>query len=304
MQKIFNSLAPLAFAALLIFIILQKIDPASVFNVIKRGHPTALAASLFPFVIIILSLAQRWRALLAVCGYEIGYLRALKHYLASLPVSKISPSNSGDFIRALFFKGRLPASSGAGIVSLEMLLDFCVLALLALASALYLKNAPVIILCTVITALLLSCLLGIKKIRLRRFPSIDEKIQGFKKIFRLVMIRRAILTRIIPFSLISWILVVIFVYLAFRAIDQPIAITRIALLQPLVILFSQLPITVSGAGLREGSMLALYEGAATPEAITAVALLHTFVSIVMLPLIGLPFLFSVLRKSKNYGNLQ
>lgn len=66
-------------------------------------------------------------------------------------------------------------------------------------------------------------------------------------------------------------------------------------IQPIVILIGILPITVSGVGTREGLMILLYGGLAPKATILSVALAYSVLSVIVLPIIGLPFMYILLK---------
>jgi uncharacterized protein (TIRG00374 family) len=79
--------------------------------------------------------AQRWRQVLSGMGYSLGFGRSLHAVLAAWPISVMTPSRAGDFVRALLVRDRVPLSASTGSVLAEKLIDVHALLVVGLVAA-------------------------------------------------------------------------------------------------------------------------------------------------------------------------
>jgi hypothetical protein len=103
-----------------------------------------------------------------IAGSDISYKTVLGTYLANIPVSKMSPLNSGDFARAFYFKDKILISKNMGVIFLENLLDFMIVSFFVLLGGLILKIKIAMIIGTAIFLLGFLFFVFIPKIKLKR----------------------------------------------------------------------------------------------------------------------------------------
>jgi uncharacterized protein (TIRG00374 family) len=64
----------------------------------------------------VLIIAKRWQIILETIGYNFQYKECFNLIMAAFPLTSITPSKSGDVIKAYYLKDKIPASKTAGSV--------------------------------------------------------------------------------------------------------------------------------------------------------------------------------------------
>ncbi|MBZ0256851.1 flippase-like domain-containing protein, partial [bacterium] len=120
------------------------VDPAKAIQALSKARPLPLlAAVLLTFLFPVLS-AIRWKWIMKRLDAHISLWDSLKLILAAWPLATVTPAKSGDLIKVLFLKGRLPYGQTAGLLLAERLIDVSVLSLGAAVGGFFL-NIPLII---------------------------------------------------------------------------------------------------------------------------------------------------------------
>jgi hypothetical protein len=123
----------------LLYFLLKKIDYISLKEAFLNINLFYLTIS---FLIILLApvfSAQKWQSVLKAMDYHISFKDSFKIIMASFPLSAITPSKSGDLIRAYYLKDSLPPARTAGGVMAERLTDISVLLFIPLSEPSFLK---------------------------------------------------------------------------------------------------------------------------------------------------------------------
>ncbi len=83
----------------------------------------------------------------------------------------------------------------------------------------------------------------------------------------------------------------------FRAFgDTSISLLDVMTIQPIVTFVSLIPISLWGIGVRESTMVFLYGNSAAAPVILSVGFTYSIVGSLILPLICIPFTYSVIRE--------
>lgn len=286
---------PFITALIIIFFILNKFGQEQIIETFKTGNIKLTVISLILFPLTLLFLAKRWHTILREYNINISYKETLSYYLGSVPISKISPSNSGDLVRALYLKDQMSLSANIGIVILENLLDILSLLFLVIIGSLFLQKillaliallAILIILCLIIFSSKIKITNKKWNVRIQNLISVKEKIFSNTRLFILLSI----------FSIIPWVIIIICIKLFFLSYGINIPFLIIFSIQPIAIFLGLIPVTFSGIGVRETAMLFLYAPYAKESVILATGLTYSAAAAIYLPLICLPFLIKTLKK--------
>lgn len=296
MKKIKFLLPPL-FTALILALIFHKINFSEVLKALGAGEPLLFALAVILFLSSIFLTALRWKTLLGLAGCRKNYSFVLKTYLASVPIAKVTPSNTGDFIRAFYLKDELPMSKSAGIITAEIITDFIVLSLLALLGGIIMKAKVIIIASLLILAG--AALFLIISARLKMFSKIKtarlgERIENFSQIYRIILKNYPAIFTVLFYTFLIWLIMILVFKILFLALGVNIAFLKILAVQSITVIFGLLPVTVSGVGLRETSMIFWYQGLASASSVLAAGLIYSFLALFFLPLLCLPFAFHCL----------
>jgi len=232
-------------------------------------------------------------------GFDLNYKTVLGAYLSNIPISKVSPLNSGDFARSLYFKNEVPISKNMGVVFLENMLDFMLISFFVLLGGLILKIKLAIIIGAAVFLLNLAFLIFIPRVKLNIGEKWKNKLANFSDVFRIFLKSPGTFFLIVFYTLLSWSITLICFKILFYSFNLNIPFLYIISAQPIVVLFGLIPITISGVGVRESIMAVLYKQFAVTSSIVAVGLSYSFLAVILLPLLCLPFLFKHLWKYQS-----
>jgi hypothetical protein len=240
--------------------------------------------------------AWRWKILLTAAGTRITYKGALFCYLASLPVSKLSPSNSGDLVRAYYLKKDLPLPQGMGIVLFENLLDLAVLSVLAIFGGIKLGLAyPILAGLSIIGVIVIFYILA-RKAKERLYGKWRARVSALSDIIPALAKNPGPAISGVALTVLLWSSMLAFIKYALLSFGAYVPNSDIIAIQPIVIVLGLLPVTFSGVGVRESGMLALYSPSAGTAAVLSVGLLHSLLAIIILPLLCLPITLVAMKK--------
>ncbi|TSD02422.1 MAG: hypothetical protein Athens071424_68 [Parcubacteria group bacterium Athens0714_24] len=295
-MKIVKFLIPLTITVLILFFLFSKIDYNEVEKIISESDKKNLFLAVLIFFLPILISALRWKTLMKIAGGDINYKSVLGAYLANIPISKMSPLNSGSFVRAFYFKDKIPVSKNMGIIFLENMLDFMLVSFFVLLGGLILKIKIAVIMGTVVFLSGLCFLIFIPKIKLTINEKWKNKLANFSDVSMILHGAPGFFFLIIFYTFLAWLLVLTCFKFLFLAFGIKISFLYIITSQPIVILLGLIPITISGVGARESIMVYLYHQFAPVSSIVAVGLSYSFLAVILLPLLCLPFLFKYIWK--------
>ncbi|MBD3311250.1 MAG: flippase-like domain-containing protein [Candidatus Magasanikbacteria bacterium] len=296
---------PFLITGLIIYLLFSNFDIGQTVRIIQTGSKFFLFLSIFFIFLTTLVLALRWKIMLGLCGHKDSYNNILKKYLASVPFSKTTPSNSGDFIRAVYTKNKIGLTKGSGIVFMENLLDIYVLTFFALFGSLIkgmLGIFLIIFFIVVLSFFLLFILNKINLSKLRLNNKFKQKIQSFFSIFREFKKNSiSFFLKILILTSSAWILVIGSFVCLFIAFGIDVPFFEVVFLQPIIIFLGLLPITVSGVGIRESAIIFFYAGYGSAASLMAVGLSYSCFSAIILPLLYLPFSYQIIKKKLFYA---
>lgn len=297
MTKILRMIIPLTIAVAIVGFLFFHIDRDAFLRALVSGNLWMLLLGLVPLALAHLFSVWRWRYLVGVFGVHMTFFAATKIYFANLPVAKWTPAYSGDFLRALYLKDRLPLADGASIVLLESMIDVFVLLLFVLLSAIfagwwiYVGIAVFGILLLIMTAYLLQS--GI----FQHISLFNHYAVRLSEVFRFFHRAPGALLGAEFLTALCWLQISLFIKLMFLAFGHAeIALTTILTVQPLVTLLALLPVTIGGLGTREGAMLFFYATIAGAPVVLLISLIYSTMSLVMFPMFGLLIGFSEIKK--------
>jgi len=262
-----------------------------------RLSPADLVRPLALSGIAVLLSALRWRTLLAGLGHAVGYRRVLFTVVATWPVAVMTPSRSGDALRAALVRDRVPLAAGLGSVLLEKLLDLQSLTLLVTAGALATGHGA---LATAALAAVLGFWLGLLLLpralgrvgRTRLGGRLRERLDATSD--ALVRLRRARgrFAAVVAMSVAAWLLSAAILGDLLAATGQPVAAPDLLLVWPAAVAAAVLPFAFSGIGPRDGVFLALLSAirpSVDPAAVLAATLLYPVLTSWVFAFAGLPF---------------
>jgi uncharacterized protein (TIRG00374 family) len=122
------------------YFIFTKIDFYSVVEVLSHANIFYLIIALLLLVVGVLITAKRWKIILETMGYNFRYKECFNLIMAAFPLTSITPSKSGDVIKAYYLKDKIPASKTVGSVITERMFDVLTLVLFSLIGMTFCKK--------------------------------------------------------------------------------------------------------------------------------------------------------------------
>ena len=275
------------------YFIFTKIDFYSVMVVLSHAIPLYLLIALLLMIIGILFIAKRWQIILETIGYNLQYKECFNLIMAAFPLVSITPSKSGDVIKAYYLKDKIPASKTIGSVITERIFDVLTLVLFFLLGMTFCKKYEsagiAFLIFTFIIALFLlaraSC-----KFHLPIKSSWNEKVQNVILATRLVTEDKRAFSIILSYSLLIWFVSIVQTLLFFYAVDIKVPLLFTMANIPIAIFIGLIPVTLGGMGTRDAAIIFLFSGYATQSQLLGVGILFSVFRYWLLSLMGLPFM--------------
>lgn len=297
---------PLIGLALLAYII-YKIGLINLYKTLITINLYYLFIAFIFSILAVLVLTFKWQMILRIQNINIGFLYAVKIYLIGLFYGTITPARAGSILRASYLKEKMNKSFGECVSSiiLERGMDLIALFILATISCIVFSKHifswfPVIVVLLIMVSL---CLIFVLKQNMNKFflkliytflipdkfkEKTKEVYDGFYS--NIPPFKKLILPFIV--TLITWGFIAFPTFFITKSYSVNINFFYISLIFATSTVVSLIPITISGLGTREATMILLFSlfnvSAAKVMSISFVGLL---LSGIILPFIG--FLFSL-----------
>lgn len=294
--KLTRVVAPILIVGAMLWFLSKKFDGRNVFEAaVNADH-----ALLFFGMTILFSAhfftILRWKNSLAMIDYPLDILGVAKSYLACLPITKLTPAFSGDFARALMMRSMVPISSGSGVIFLEGLLDISVLMLSVIVGAFWTGRWLLTAFSVMFLIMLALSIYALNIDKMRTALSKYRKINNFLLALSLIYKNPFWAMKLLFYTFCAWLGTILFFKFAFLSFGTEIPFSTLFLLQPIAVLATLLPITISGVGVRESAMLVLYVPIVTASSTLLAGLAYSFATVIIFPILCLPFTVSIMMK--------
>ena len=282
------------------YLIFTKIDFYSVIDVLSHANIFYLLIALLLLFVIILITAKRWQTILETIGYNFRYKECFNLIMAALPLTSITPSKSGDVIKAYYLKDKVPASKTIGSVITERMFDVFTLIVFSLIGMTFCKKyesagvAFVILVC--IIAIFLLARAGFD-FRLPIKSSWYEKIQNLILSTKLLTKDRKAFSIIFSYSILIWFISIVQTITFFAALGINVPLVFAMANVPIAIFIGLIPVTLGGMGTRDAAIIFLFSGYASPSELLGVGILFSIFRYWLLSLLGIPFMKKLIRES-------
>jgi len=320
-QNTYRLIKNISIFALTIFILgalFSKIDILAVTQAIKNMSPALFFWALFISLISNIFLcSDRFRRILKSLGCSISFKESLLLKTGSLPLKLLPLSKSKQLAELFYLKKclNLNLSTGISAVIFSLTLNLCALLLFILCGVVMflISEAKIykfksISIATIIVLIiyLLFFFLVIKSKKIQNYflyivkklnTRIHDSILQVISVYNNLTYGRLI--QLLFYSILLMSSELIICYLLARGLHLSIPFYAILFFVPLTIIFSNLPITVSGLGVRETAFLFFLSAYALPEKILSLGLLASFVGHLFPVLIGITFFVPFLNRISN-----
>jgi len=287
-----------------IFIFLfSKVSFIDVISAIRKADCKIIFLTLILSIISnILIAAYRWKMILNYLDCPISLKESLVVKMGSDSITSMLPLKIGEFSRIVYLKRvkGIPYYKSMISIIAEYLLNILILLFfLFLGIIIYLIQNRSIILFSSLNISLLS-LVPLCSLRLNTYGKLKDKLSAgwyilfktyFKELMRLTRNKAIILYTVLFIApgLIN-------IYLLSKALHINLPLYAVLIFTPLVIISSSLPITISGLGIREVSVLLLFSQFAPSELLVSLGILYFFVEYLFPMVIGVSVTGVFLRK--------
>ena len=259
----------------ILFFILSRLDFRALLIQFKHINLYLLFSAIVLNLPLLFIKSLRWKVFLDAQKLSISIKKAFSIYLSSLYIGFITPGRLGEIIKASYLKQNRVTSFSKGLSSaiMDRLLDLYLLILLGSFGVYYLVKGrgvslefvfglalvislPIIILHPKFLNLFTRFIFGKlvpKKFRDKLNESIHEFSEGMKQIIQPILLSGICLT------VFSYSLFFFQCYCVARSMGLPIGYFELALIMSIVNLVTFIPISISGLGTREASMIFLFK---------------------------------------------
>lgn len=298
--------ARFAAAGGLIWFALSFVDLQAVWSVLGGASLPLLAVSLLVLLARLPVLAWRWRLLLASHGAPFGAAHLTLLLLVSQSVGTLVPGAFGlDLVRGYYLhRLHVPSRTVVSTVVADRLAGIVALLLISLASAALaawtyppLRRVAAMSGALGTLGVLIVVLLRVWRRRgyeSGRFPALSPHIAGLVDDLAAVASDGSLGPRVLSLSVAAQALGVTAVYLAGLALSAGAAFASYLLFVPLIWLWTLIPVSIGGVGLREGAFLFFFgmigmageTALAISLVVSAQTLLQSLIGASLLPFIG------------------
>ena len=288
----------LSITLIIFYLIFTKIDFFSVVDVLSTSDPFWLSIALFLSIFSIMMVTKRWQVLLKMIECNLRYKDSFFIIMAAFPLTSITPSKSGDIIRAYYLKDKIPASKTVGSVITERMFDVFTLVLFSLIGMMFCKKyelagiAFAVFVC--IIAIFLLAHAGFN-FRLPVKNSWNEKIQNLIFSMKLLTKDKKAFSIILSYSLLIWFISIVQTLTFFYALGINIPLLFMMANIPIAIFVGMIPVTFGGMGTRDAAIIFLFSNYAAPSELLGVGLLFSVFRYWLLSIIGIPFMRKMMK---------
>jgi len=287
-----------------IFIFLfSKVSFTDVISAIRKADCKIIFLTLILSIISnILIAAYRWKMILNYLDCPISLKESLVVKMGSDSITSMLPLKIGEFSRIVYLKRvkGIPYYKSMISIIAEYLLNILILLFfLFLGIIIYLIQNRSIILFSSLNISLLN-LVPLCSLKLNTYRKFNDKLNAgryilFKTYFR-ELIRLTRNKTIILYSVLFIAPGLVNIYLLSRALDIILPLYAVLIFTPLVIISSSLPVTISGLGIREVSVLLLFSQFAPSELLVSLGILYFFVEYLFPMILGISVAGVFLRR--------
>lgn len=303
MKKVrLRSLAVLTLTIVLLYLVLRSVSISDLINTLRGANPWFVLLSFAVTPVMILSSVIKWRELLKAQGQKVPLWYLYRLYIVGYFFNNFLPSNvGGDVVRTYELGSRTKDLAGAAAtVFAERFTGFVVLivvACVAFVTNMTLADDPRLVMLMVLAV---GGLLGVLWLIMDRRPvdllmryiklplaqKVFIKFRKFHASLQILQAHRRTLIVSLFWSLVFYGCAILNVYVSALAFHHPVPLGGVAIIVPIIMLISLLPLTFNGIGLQEWAYVLLFGwiGLAASVGLSTIVLIRA--KILVLSLIG------------------
>jgi glycosyltransferase 2 family protein len=312
---------PLVGVAIFILLV-ARLDIPAMASMLLYVNFTFLALAILVTFLIVAMKAYRWKVLIRPFGYECPFPQAMKYWLSGFFIGIITPGRIGDLSRALYLKKELGFGKSLNTVVVDRVIDIALLLLFAIAGAFILTAAysesqavPATLAFLVLFSgalLVVSKKNYMKALARPLFRRIvpDQHKDGARVTFHdfydgLFLVRKSKGKLAVAFALsaISILMLALQYYLITVALGITVPYTFLLLIVPLISVLDALPISFSGMGTRDVSLILFFSLiGVSAEAAISTSIMVLFLGYVLVGFLGFLYWLSNPTGTRNLMN--
>jgi len=310
MRRWLSILLPFIGLAMFAYIV-ARTGPAKIlamFDSIDR--PLLLLAPLIMFTIVLLR-GVRWRYLMRIIGIDYGLARACLVWTIGFFASAVTPAKVGDAVRALYVKDETDATFGEAILTvfIDRLWDLVTILVAGMVTVLlfshyYIEVPSIWILLGAALAVIVAIYMMLRRNLVRRIlkPMFgivvpDKYKERFSVSFHsfydsLHAYRRSAREMLVVFTLtiVNWALIFLLAYYVTRLLRVDVGLGYMVLIMPIVTLVELLPVSVSGLGTRDATVIYFFSLVGVPSAAAVgFSIAYVLIGTYLVALLGFAF---------------
>jgi len=228
---------------------------------------------------------------LSAMGFVVPPWKCFNILMATFPLTAVTPSKAGDFVRAYYLKDEIPMTRTVGSVLTEKVFDVVVLITFSLLGMIYCQCYEFIWLFFISLALVSLFVLVLRRgLNLPIGSSWNDRIDNIALSMRSLLDNRALFVKTTLYSIIIWILATLQILMFFYALDIDVDLLYLFANMPIAIFIGMLPVSIGGMGTRDAAIIFLFSDYGTVSELLAVGILFSLFRYWLLSIIGLPFM--------------
>jgi uncharacterized membrane protein YbhN (UPF0104 family) len=247
---------------------------------------------------LMLPLTHAWRlqAALLATDHRLGFGRALWLTLAVWPISSLTPAKSGDLVKAYYLREATPAMVTAGALLAERAIDLAIWGTLSLVASLFFHQLVV----SAFSALVLGGVVALFVVApwAEQLPLPSKWRERLRLLFwtaQAVARRPVVLAVLIALTLANCVVTILVTAVLYDGVGASVPLAYVTAAVLPAMFAGLLPFTLAGMGTRDSVMIVLFASYASSAQSLTVGLVYAFFFRWLLSLLGLPFLYQLLR---------
>jgi uncharacterized protein (TIRG00374 family) len=192
---------------------------------------------------------------------KIKFKTTFKYYLNSWALGMVSPARIGDFSLAYFLKKEgFEIGKGFAIVITDKIISFIVLAIFSIIGALiFLNPKEIAVIALIFIALIIIGLITISSRKIKDLiKKYLDRLSLFFQTLRDFEHNKKIILKNLFYTILKSVFQAGIMYLLFISFDADISLIQVILIDSLSMIFTWIPITLSGLGIKQSVGLFLY----------------------------------------------
>lgn len=278
-------------------VIFTRIDFFSALNVLSKAAPKYLFSAFLLTLISPILRAKRWQIILRAMSYSFPYWKCFAIVMGAASLASITPSKSGDLVKAYYLKKKVPITKTVGTVLIERVLDVLILVLLCfIGLSFYYRERYFMLVAFFLIGIVIFFIVVKKEIKLPVKESWNKKIQNIFLSTRQLTKNKKTFFLVFFLTIILWISAIFQSVIFFYAIGINIPLLFAMANIPIAIFIGQIPVTLGGMGTRDSAIIILFSNYGSNPELLSVGILFSLFRYWLLSLMGTPFMLKLLKK--------